>query len=173
MEQAATKPAPKRTGLYIGIVVVVVIALAGVAFGASRIVAGQQAAATATAQYAHDYGACGVVVAGEAIIGLDGLYDRFFDVYDVASATGRGALAPVVRDMQDIGQEIQALPVPVCLALAKGDLAGGVSASVDGFLAFMAQSSDSTVGGHFDTAAALLQDYKADIERVQACMSDC
>lgn len=174
MEQSpAGAPTKKRTGLYIAVVAILILVLVAAAFGVSRVVASQQAAATATAQYVHDYGACGVAVVASAADALGSIRRQFSDVFEVANATGRGSLAPVIRDMQDIGQAAQGVEVPVCLAGAKSDLVAGVDASVDGFLAFMSEFSDTTINGHFDDAVTSFQQFSDNIERVQACAPDC
>src|SRR5690554_4048029 len=93
--------------------------MAGVGVGGWRYVAGQQAAATATAQYEHDYGACGVVVVEEAVEELTEMAQRFADLYQVASATARIALSQHVASMQTLKQDVRSLEVPKCLNSAR------------------------------------------------------
>lgn len=173
MEQTPAVPARKRTGLLIVIAVVVVVVLVGGGFAATQIVAGQHAAATATAEYTFNYGPCGAVLVSDAVSNLDTVNSHFQDVYTLASATGRGALAPVVSNMQTVKQNAEDIEVPSCLAGAKAGLVGGIDGAINGFLAFMAQKNDAFVDSIFRKAVTDLDTYTSEVARVLACAPDC
>lgn len=167
MEHAApVQGKPKRTGL---VVVIIVVVIAVLAFAGWRVVVAQQEAA----QFEHDYGACGVIVVAQATGELGDVFDRYTDVLTLAEATGRGALSPVVSDMQDLKQEADRVDTPACLEAAQADLVLSMDAAINGFISFMAQDKQSVINAHFAAATTSLSSYTDEIVRVNACAPDC
>jgi hypothetical protein len=168
---APAEKSQTRTTVVIGSVVALVAVLA--ALGGWRVIATQQANATATAQYLADYGPCGLILVADAGEDLSAVAQRWDDAVDVAGATPRMALGAQVATLQEVRRDTQALEVPECLNKARTYLVRSMDAAIEGFIAFLAQESDASVGKHFDTADSAMESFGDELARVRACAPDC
>jgi len=77
----------------------------------------------------------------KAILPLNDVLARYKDAMDLAGKTSRIALAAPVSNLQNLKRETDALVVPACLGLAKGNLTTGMNAINTAFLNFMGGAS--------------------------------
>lgn len=94
----------------------------------------------------------------------DDLYSRWKDGKKVANMTSRISLASPVAALQALRREAEALIVPDCLKNGKASMIEAMTLEVDGFLAFM---GDTTMGKYVaqanaDKAEKLFHGYEAD-----------
>ncbi len=83
---------------------------------------------------------------------LQGLIERWDDKTELAGNTGRIALSPIVGEMQEIRREVQGLDEPWCAKETQLLMVEYMDEFIGGYLAFMAQESDSEVSKRFDVA---------------------
>lgn len=95
-----------------------------------------------------------IQAAGELI--MDGAVMAFMDADAVAEATGRSNLSPLVREMQQIQDDLADEDWPSCAGDIKGDYRAWMTATIDSYLAFMANESDTTIQNHIRDANAAL-----------------
>jgi len=109
-----------------------------------------------------------------AVDALQPLLDEYMDHFERASSTGRIALAPVIGDIQETRREVRGLEVPDCAAEVRDAIADAIDASIDGFLAFQSDESESTIERHFDRAGDLLEQVTDDLTdlRIDAMLAD-
>jgi len=70
---------------------------------------------------------------------LKAIDDKMVDAYNLAGATARINLSPVVSKMQDIKNELDNLQVSQCLNYAKSDYDKAFTDIINAYLAFMRQ----------------------------------
>jgi len=88
---------------------------------------------------------------------------RFDDSLQLANNTARIALAPIVRDMQAIRRETEAITVPVCATKAKGALINYMDAAINAFIAFMAQKPNSEIQSLMNLVSASKTVYESTV----------
>jgi len=93
------------------------------------------------------------------------LYAKWKDGIEVAQRTSRVGLATPVATLQALRREAEGLIVPDCLKNGKANLLEAMKLEIDGFLAFM---GDTTMGKYVaqansEAAAKLLVGFEADI----------
>jgi hypothetical protein len=93
------------------------------------------------------------------------IYAKWKDGIEVAQRTSRVGLATPVATLQALRREAENLIVPDCLKTGKANLLEAMKLEIDGFLAFM---GDTTMGKYVaqansDAAAKLLVGFEADI----------
>jgi len=119
------------------------------------------------------YGPCGVTRVKAASEKLSAQNQVFDDAYNVASSTARISLAQPVSELQRIQRETDAVPVPACMETAKTELVLSMDAAVKGFLAFMANESDSQVSTLFDSSVDHLMKFSDEMLAVDDCKPFC
>jgi hypothetical protein len=88
----------------------------------------------------------------EFIGDFEALVERWDDTTQLAGSTGRIALSPIVAEMQEIRREVKELNGPWCVEETRSLTMEYMDEFIDGYLAFMAQESDSEVSSRFETA---------------------
>lgn len=91
---------------------------------------------------------------------LGPILGRWDDRAELAGNTGRMNLSPIVSDLQDIKQAVQELDAPWCAEEAQEKAVAYMDQYIDGYLAFMAEESDTTLNEKFERADELLTDFK-------------
>jgi hypothetical protein len=119
------------------------------------------------------YGPCGVTRVQTASEKLTDQNQAFDDAYNIASSTSRIALAQPVAELQSILRETEIVPVPACMEVAKTELTLSMDAAVKGFLAFMADESDSEIGALFDVSVDHLMRFSDEMLAVDDCKPFC
>ena len=76
----------------------------------------------------------------------------------------RIALSPVIKDMQAIRREAQALELPTCARNAQNRLIDYMDVSINAFAAFMAQKPNSEVAGMLDAVKTRRAQYDAAVD---------
>lgn len=99
---------------------------------------------------------------------VDNLLSRFDDVELRAESTSRIALSPVVGDMQSLRQEAEALEPPACAERTHELLGEYMQLVIEGYLAFMAQESETSVIITLGKAESRRDVFDANYERLQA-----
>lgn len=93
-----------------------------------------------------------VDLALEYLLTAEDLLDRWDDAVAIADSTGRIALAGPVGELQTIRRELGNLDPPECAATVHNTAVDMMENTIDGFLLFMQQESDSQVNSAFDEA---------------------
>jgi hypothetical protein len=70
---------------------------------------------------------------------VDGAVWQFVNAEQVAKSTSRASLAPLVRDMQASRDDLAAENWPVCASEVKSLYRNSMTATIDAYLAFMAE----------------------------------
>ena len=118
-------------------------------------------------------GPCGVNKVKHASEELQAKITEFSDGVSVAESTARISLSGPVGDLQKIQRDTSDVQVPSCMEDAKKLLTGGMRTSIDGFIAFMGQESDTTVTGYFTDAQQQISVARDEIEKVGTCAPFC
>ena len=85
---------------------------------------------------------------------IDGLLDEWDDMVDLAGSTGRISLAPVIEKLQAIRRRVRDLDTPCTEAATLTEaLADYMDATVQAYLAFMAQRDEDEVDALFTRAS--------------------
>jgi hypothetical protein len=85
---------------------------------------------------------------------VEELARRFNDAVQVASATPRMALAPMIVDLQAVRRDAQALEVDTCAADVHDALVDYMDATINLFLAFLGQQSTDQADRDLRSATA-------------------
>lgn len=104
--------------------------------------------------------------AGPALAQLEALFLEWSDAATVARNTGRLALSGPVATLQEIRRRAVALDVPPCVAGAHRALIAGMNATLEGFVAFMAQADAARVNAAFDQARVAFEASQMEIATV-------
>ena len=73
------------------------------------------------------------------------LNTKFIDATTVANSTGRIALAPIVRDMQQTRRDMLDIPSPQCAKQAVSLISEGTDLIVNNYIRFMAQEDEKSI----------------------------
>lgn len=106
----------------------------------------------------------------ESINDLAGDWD---DAFTLANSTPRIQLSNRIADLQSVQSEVDDLEVPECLIPTRYYLSRFMDTSIDGFIAFMEQESDTYVSATFDIASSEMQMFFDEFDRVQDCYPRC
>ena len=172
-QQTAQPAAPvrvpkKRSTLPIILGIVLVLALAG---GAGIIflkpfqsVAQQQAAATevkatATADAAAVCRDLAVAYGDE----MKPIFDEWQDAVKLAHQTSRIQLAAQINNLQTVKRKTDAVKPPECAKLAHDYLVDSMDGTIDGFIGFLGQVSESIYLEQFEDAALDLEAYQSEL----------
>lgn len=101
----------------------------------------------------------------DALKKFDDLLARWEDATRVAGTTGRISLSAPVATLQSVRRDAQALLVPNCLEGGHAALVEGMGLTVDGYLAFMANTDklgEVRAVAKFSDAKPLFDRYKAE-----------
>jgi hypothetical protein len=79
------------------------------------------------------------------------------DAVMLADNTGRGALSPVIAQMQELRRDLGQLEAPECAMLAQRLLVTSMDETIHAYLAFMAQEPNRQVLARFDAASDALE----------------
>jgi hypothetical protein len=116
---------------------------------------------------------CGKDQVEKAIDSMSDILNRYSDDFTLANNTGRGSLSPIVSQMQQKAQEIEAITVPTCLGKAHAYLVLSMQNGNTAFISFMGQEDDAIVTSHFMNSTTNLKKYTEEIKRIRACAPDC
>jgi len=82
----------------------------------------------------------------------DAMLAKWDDAVDVADSTARMSLSGPIAELQTIKREASAYKPPECFAEAHTKLLKYMDATIDGYLAFMADKGDVSVNSLFEMA---------------------
>ncbi len=106
--------------------------------GSSSSLSGTPDAASAAAE-------CSKSAAKELTEQVEPLIDRFDDANERAGSTSRISLSPVIGEMQEVRRDFKDLEVDSCAEQAKEVMVDYMDKTIDAYIAFLADESDSTV----------------------------
>jgi hypothetical protein len=118
-------------------------------------------------------GPCGTIKVDRAATELLDADSRFTDAFSIANATPRISLDGPLGELQEIRRDTVRIQVPACLENAQEILVGSMETTIDGFIAFMNQESDTEVTMHFVNAGSQLGLALDEIEAIKACAPTC
>lgn len=109
-----------------------------------------------------------VDIAVDYLLTADDLLDRWDDAVAVADSTGRIALSGPVAELQALRREAATLEPPPCVADAHLALGEMMDHTIEGFLLFMRQESDSVVSAEIKHAGEAADRYRESINTLIA-----
>lgn len=118
-------------------------------------------------------GPCGVNKVKAAGDEIQGLMAEYEDALDIASSTSRISLSGPVAELQDIKRQTEAVEVPACLVPAHRFTIASMEKSIEAFISFMGQASDSEVNSSIMASAGFMEQAVAELETVSACAPFC
>jgi hypothetical protein len=118
-------------------------------------------------------GPCGTKKVEQAVIQMDDLLNKWVDAENIAGSAPRISLAGPISNLQSIRTEFSNLEVPVCMEKSKSELLSGMENALQGYIAFLGQESDYTVGGYFDEATTHTKNFTDLMKEVEACAPFC
>lgn len=86
--------------------------------------------------------------------------EEWDDAVKLTGKTARMALPNQISSLQAIRRKANDVDAPDCLKTAKASLIKSMDSTIEGFLAFMGQESETTVNKHLTTAATAMKDYQ-------------
>jgi hypothetical protein len=119
------------------------------------------------------WGPCGIKKVANAEAQLQAILNRWDDQNKLASQTSRIALAIPVSELQKMRRETEALMVPSCLKNAKINLTNGMNSTIDGYLAFMGNSDDTTTGIKIQEARLSFEQFRSSLAWTNSCAPFC
>jgi hypothetical protein len=119
------------------------------------------------------YGPCGVTKVKDSLKEISDIMNRWEDAESIASSTSRVSLSGPVADLQAIQRDAEKLTMPGCMTPIKEKLTHAMEYSIKGYLAFMQEATDSTVGIYFDQAGSDMAELADLILVVKACAPNC
>lgn len=96
------------------------------------------------------------------------LFDEWDDANTLASTTSRIALAGPVGQLQALRRRATDLNPPACAEFVHAELIDYMDETVDTYIAFMSDASDSEMSRRFRDASEKLDRFKEDFERLKA-----
>jgi hypothetical protein len=90
---------------------------------------------------------------------IEPLARRWDDANKLAGQTPRMQLAVQIASLQAIRRDVQDLKPPECSKAAQTALVGAMDATIQGYVDFLAQKSDSTVSASFKLASTQMNAY--------------
>lgn len=90
---------------------------------------------------------------------IEPLARRWDDANKLANQTPRNQLAGQIANLQAIRRDVQDLKPPECSKAAQTALVGTMDATIQGYVDFLAQKSDSTVAASFKLASTQMDAY--------------
>lgn len=129
------------------------------------------AACTSQAEKAPS-GYCPTEFAEDNIQTFDFLAEKYADLDDLAAATGRGSLSPIVLELLKLKWEVMSVNTAECLTFAQEYLASSIDYSANGYLEFMMENDDG-VTSNFASALNGMQGYFSEVEKTNECLPDC
>ena len=103
---------------------------------------------------------------GKYVEQLSDIVMEWDDATSIAHSTGRGNLPGPVGELQRIRRETLKIEVPECAESAQVSLAVYMEFTIDGFLAFMRQESDSAVDSEFENASISFDLYIEEMDKI-------
>lgn len=91
------------------------------------------------------------------------IFDEWQDQTKLAGQTSRTNLPPQISTLQTIKRKADAITLPQCAEKAHASLISSMNNTIDGFLAFMAEESDTKVQQLFANALADTETYHAEL----------
>lgn len=88
----------------------------------------------------------------EFVSQAEGLLQEWDDLNKLGASTARMSLSGVIRQMQDVRRKVAALDAPECAQLSKRYLLRYTDATIDAYLAFLANEDDAEVERKFSLA---------------------
>jgi hypothetical protein len=116
---------------------------------------------------------CGEKAVIKASAEMKDIYSRWADSVQLAGSTSRLGLSPVISNMQALKQEADAVRIPGCLSPMKTAMVASMDEGIEAFLAFMADSADSTVSFHLSESSRQTDIYIREITRISSCAPNC
>lgn len=116
---------------------------------------------------------CGTELVNAAQIAFMESLSEYYGAIKVASSTSKIALTVPVSRMQDIRSQFSKLDYPPCMSTARLHIIDGMDYSIDGFLAFMSEESESSISSLFEKSNTLLNKGFDEIMEISACAPDC
>lgn len=89
----------------------------------------------------------------------DEIFDRWFDAIEIADSTPRMSLAGPVGELQAIRRETENLEYPNCAARVRRSLISMMDHTIEAFLLFMRDESESRINVEFTQASNAAESY--------------
>jgi hypothetical protein len=116
---------------------------------------------------------CGQSAFDKSYDDITKILSRFGDAEQLANSTSRIALSAPIANMQSIRQELINLEVVPCIEYAKSCLEDAMGESINGFIGFMVQDTDSQIKAHFDSENNDLNSFTSSISGIKSCLPGC
>ena len=89
------------------------------------------------------------------------------DTNKLAGSTARMSLAPVIAQLQDIRRRVEDVTYPQCASGVRQLMLDYMDGTIEGYLAFLSQESDSTVQARFDEASEAFDQWMAQYTKLK------
>ena len=119
------------------------------------------------------YGPCGVTRVEQSAEELTALFDIFLSAEELAGSTSRIALSGPVSDLQTLLLEAKNSDVPDCLIPAKEDLVKAMDYSIEAYLIFMSDGSESQMINRFEISVTSASNFSEEIFTIKECAPIC
>ena len=116
---------------------------------------------------------CEVKAVEEASALLRSQWNRYDDVYQVATAATRTSVVLPVSVLQRTLMDTQQVIVPACMQTAKDELLNYMGTVIQAFQAYGAGEADATVRGLIDESETHLDNFDTELEAVKECAPYC
>jgi hypothetical protein len=119
------------------------------------------------------YRSCEVKAVEEASALLRSLWNRYDDVYQVATSATPGSVVLPATVLKQILMDTQQVAVPTCMKTAKNELVDYMGAVIRAFQAYAEREPDATVRGLIDESETHLDHFRAELRKVKECAPYC
>jgi hypothetical protein len=104
----------------------------------------------------------------EALTTIQSIAREWDDANKLAGQTPRSALSGQIATLQAVRRKVQDVVVPECAAPMKQALVESMDASIEGYVAFLGQKSDSVVQASFKTANEKMNVFAGEVVKLSA-----
>jgi hypothetical protein len=106
--------------------------------------------------------------AAEPLAAIQSAAREWDDANKLAGQTPRSALAVQIGALQAVRRKVEDIQVPECAAAMKRALVASMDASIEGYVAFLGQKSDSVVQASFKTANEQMDEFSQEVVKINA-----
>lgn len=104
----------------------------------------------------------------EALTQIQSIAREWDDANKLAGQTPRSALSAQIGTLQAVRRKVQDVAVPDCAAPMKQALVDSMDASINGYVDFLGQKSDSVVSASFKTANEKMDQFGQEVVKLSA-----
>ena len=98
---------------------------------------------------------------------ITAIADEWTDAETLADSTPRMSLPPAIANLQEIRRRADAIAPPECAALAQTYLIDYMDKTIEGYLLFLSNVSDTEISNQFQSAGNAFRNFQIEMEDIK------